>query len=144
MAPLPRTRRLALVLLFATLMTANGMAGAKEPTPLQNGAGCLHDEPDSVQISWEAPCQDGSWLMDTELGCRMWDWHNAALCVVGEVAWFQPVHQSPLESHASHALREIAMATTLLPCLKQPRFHWPTNTSPAICAVPEPCGRLSS
>ena len=76
-APLPRTRRLALVLLFATLMTANGMAGAKEPTPLQNGAGCLHDEPDSVQISWEAPCQDGSWLMDTELGCRMWDWHPA-------------------------------------------------------------------
>jgi hypothetical protein len=77
MPPLPRTSRLALVLLFATLMTANGMAGAKEPTPLQDGAGCLHDEPDSVQISWEAPCQDGSWLMDTELGCRMWDWHPA-------------------------------------------------------------------
>ena len=77
MAPLPRTRRLALVLLFAGLMTANGMASAMEPTPLQDGTGCLYDEPDSVQISWEAPCQDGSWLMDTELGCRMWDWHPA-------------------------------------------------------------------
>jgi hypothetical protein len=77
MTPLRRTCRLSLLTLFASLIAANGMAGAKEPTPLQNGAGCLHDEPDSVQISWEAPCQDGSWLMDTQLGCRMWDWHPA-------------------------------------------------------------------
>jgi MORN repeat len=36
---------------------------------------CPPDEPDSVQISWDAPCESGTWLMDTEAGCRMWDWH---------------------------------------------------------------------
>jgi hypothetical protein len=36
---------------------------------------CVPDEPDSVQISWDAPCESGTWLMDTETGCRMWDWH---------------------------------------------------------------------
>jgi hypothetical protein len=36
---------------------------------------CAPDEPDSVQISWDAPCESGTWLMDTETGCRMWDWH---------------------------------------------------------------------
>ena len=36
---------------------------------------CLPEEPDSVQISWDTPCQIGTWLMDTALGCRMWDWH---------------------------------------------------------------------
>jgi hypothetical protein len=38
---------------------------------------CLPEEPDSVQISWDAPCRTGTWLLDTELGCRMWDWHPA-------------------------------------------------------------------
>src|SRR5262245_60280648 len=36
---------------------------------------CPAEEPDSVQISWDAPCLAGTWLLDTELGCRMWDWH---------------------------------------------------------------------
>jgi hypothetical protein len=36
---------------------------------------CAVDEPDSVEISWETPCETGSWLRDTETGCRMWDWH---------------------------------------------------------------------
>jgi hypothetical protein len=36
---------------------------------------CAPDEPDSVQISWDVPCESGTWLMDTETGCRMWDWH---------------------------------------------------------------------
>ena len=36
---------------------------------------CRVNEPDSVEISWERPCETGSWLLDTETGCRMWDWH---------------------------------------------------------------------
>ena len=36
---------------------------------------CAPDEPDSLQISWMAPCEAGSWLFDPEAGCRMWDWH---------------------------------------------------------------------
>ena len=54
--------------LFAGLMTASGAVLAVD---------CRPHEPDSVQISWDSPCHGGSWLMDTELGCRMWDWHPA-------------------------------------------------------------------
>jgi hypothetical protein len=36
---------------------------------------CPSEEPDSLQISWVQPCEEGNWLYDTELGCRMWDWH---------------------------------------------------------------------
>jgi hypothetical protein len=36
---------------------------------------CATVEPDSLQISWVQPCEDGNWLLDTETGCRMWDWH---------------------------------------------------------------------
>ena len=38
---------------------------------------CPPDEPDSLQISWTAPCDSGTWLFDTQAGCRMWDWHPA-------------------------------------------------------------------
>ncbi len=31
-------------------------------------------EPDSLQINWTAPCQDGSWDLDPDAGCRLWDW----------------------------------------------------------------------
>jgi hypothetical protein len=36
---------------------------------------CPSIEPDSVQISWTTPCEEGNWLLDTQAGCRMWDWH---------------------------------------------------------------------
>src|SRR4029079_8327904 len=36
---------------------------------------CPSDEPDSLQISWTQPCDEGDWLLDTQTGCRMWDWH---------------------------------------------------------------------
>jgi hypothetical protein len=36
---------------------------------------CPYQDPDSVQISWTSPCENGTWLLDTETGCRMWDWH---------------------------------------------------------------------
>lgn len=36
---------------------------------------CPYQNPDSVQISWTSPCENGNWLLDTETGCRMWDWH---------------------------------------------------------------------
>jgi hypothetical protein len=35
---------------------------------------CNVEEPDSLQISWTAPCEDGSWLLDPQTGCRLWDW----------------------------------------------------------------------
>ena len=36
---------------------------------------CPPGDPDSLQISWTAPCDSGDWLFDTQTGCRMWDWH---------------------------------------------------------------------
>jgi hypothetical protein len=35
---------------------------------------CNVVEPDTLEISWTAPCQDGSWLLDPKKGCRLWDW----------------------------------------------------------------------
>ena len=34
-------------------------------------------EPDSLGISWMAPCDEGRWLLDPQSGCRIWDWHPA-------------------------------------------------------------------
>src|SRR5262245_51229343 len=69
---------------------------------------CPVDEPDSVQISWDTPCLEGTWLLDTELGCRMWDWHPApedtatwTICRAGikagsgVVQWFE--HGRPID-----------------------------------------------
>ena len=36
---------------------------------------CPSEAPDSLQISWTQPCEEGDWLLDTEVGCRMGDWH---------------------------------------------------------------------
>lgn len=36
---------------------------------------CPPGEPDSLQISWNGPCENSDWLFDPEAGCRMWDWH---------------------------------------------------------------------
>jgi hypothetical protein len=65
--------RILLPALVASALLTIGSASAGEP----GLRACLPDEPDSVQISWDSPCQDGTWLFDTELGCRMWDWHPA-------------------------------------------------------------------
>jgi hypothetical protein len=35
---------------------------------------CEVGQPDSLQINWTAPCQDGSWDLDPQAGCRLWDW----------------------------------------------------------------------
>jgi len=36
---------------------------------------CADDEPDMVQVSWNTPCEEGNWLFEPGVGCRMWDWH---------------------------------------------------------------------
>jgi len=62
------------VLLFA-LTQLFGAAAVAQQLALVPPADCPPDEPDSVQISWAEPCESGTWLYDTVLGCRMWDWH---------------------------------------------------------------------
>lgn len=60
---------LAALLFAGTQALAQQVALSRSPGP------CAAEEPDSVQISWTAPCEGDGWLFDTEAGCRMWDWH---------------------------------------------------------------------
>jgi hypothetical protein len=67
----PKLRRCIALVVLAAGLAAPDVARAAEPMA------CRVEAPDPVQISWEQPCQTDGWLLDTELGCRMWDWHPA-------------------------------------------------------------------
>lgn len=60
----------AAALVWAPLASAQQQVAAAVDTP-----DCATVEPDSLQISWVQPCEEGDWLLDTQSGCRMWDWH---------------------------------------------------------------------
>ena len=70
-----RSLRDAVAVVLSTIVAANSLAKAEPAAALESSGDCLVEEPDAVQISWDAPCRTGTWLMDTEQGCRMWDWH---------------------------------------------------------------------
>jgi hypothetical protein len=59
----------AFALVWSPIVSAQQMASALDMPD------CATVEPDSLQISWVQPCEEGNWLLDTETGCRMWDWH---------------------------------------------------------------------
>ena len=67
-------RRLPAVIALALLLAAAPLS-AQQVAVTQGKVECPPAEPDSLQISWTAPCDSGTWLLDTEVGCRMWDWH---------------------------------------------------------------------
>jgi hypothetical protein len=62
------------VLLYVLTQLFGATAFAQQLVLVPSGD-CPSEEPDSVQISWVEPCENGNWLYDTVLGCRMWDWH---------------------------------------------------------------------
>jgi hypothetical protein len=72
-----RLVRDAAAIVLSAVVATNGPANAEPATALPSSSDCAVDAPDAVQISWDAPCRTGTWLMDTELGCRLWDWHPA-------------------------------------------------------------------
>ena len=61
--------------LIAILVMASTSALGQQVALIPDKPICPSIEPDSVQISWDSPCENGNWLLDTENGCRMWDWH---------------------------------------------------------------------
>ena len=67
--------RQACILLIAATQLAGSAVSAQQIAAATALPDCLTEEPDSLQISWTAPCDTGTWLFDTETGCRMWDWH---------------------------------------------------------------------
>ena len=64
-----------LVLLVAGFALMDGPASAQDQALVSTKQDCPPDEPDSVQINWDTPCEIGTWLFDPEAGCRLWDWH---------------------------------------------------------------------
>jgi hypothetical protein len=65
----------ASVLLIAAAQFSGTTAFGQQLAMAPPQKDCPTEEPDSVQISWTQPCEEGDWLLDTQLGCRMWDWH---------------------------------------------------------------------
>ncbi len=63
------------VIFLAALLLSGTSAVAQQQLALSRVQDCAPAEPDSVQISWTAPCDGDGWLFDTETGCRMSDWH---------------------------------------------------------------------
>ena len=61
-----RSIPVVLATILLGLATTSGVASASE---------CSTGEPDSLHLSWNTPCEDGSWLQDETGQCRMWDWH---------------------------------------------------------------------
>lgn len=65
----------ASTMLVAAIQFAAGPALAQELAMAPPRHDCPSQAPDSVEISWMTPCQEGDWMLDTQSGCRMWDWH---------------------------------------------------------------------
>ena len=67
--------RLRVIFISAVLLAGTSALAQQQLALGQPAAPCTNEEPDSVQISWTAPCDGDGWLFDTEVGCRMPDWH---------------------------------------------------------------------
>jgi hypothetical protein len=65
----------ALTMLIAATQWLGATAFAQQIAMVPAQPDCPSAEPDSLQISWTQPCEEGDWLLDTRNGCRMWDWH---------------------------------------------------------------------
>ena len=70
-----RLHNYLLALSFAATQLAGAAVFGQQVASATMQPDCLSDEPDSLQISWVQPCEEGDWLLDTQAGCRMWDWH---------------------------------------------------------------------
>src|SRR5262245_14993344 len=60
-----------------TAVACSVFASAPAVATAEPAKPCEVLEPDSLEISWTAPCDEGRWLLDPQSGCRMWDWHPA-------------------------------------------------------------------
>jgi len=65
----------ALVTLIVVAQLASASVSAQQMAAASMQPDCLSEAPDSLQISWTRPCYEADWLLDTETGCRMGDWH---------------------------------------------------------------------
>jgi hypothetical protein len=68
--------RISSYILTLLIVLPFGSASAQQLALAPDVPECPFQDPDSVQISWNTPCEQGDWLFDTQSGCRMWDWHR--------------------------------------------------------------------
>jgi hypothetical protein len=62
-------------MLFAAAQLASTSVAGQQIAAASTQVDCPTEAPDSLQISWTQPCYEADWLFDTEVGCRMGDWH---------------------------------------------------------------------
>jgi hypothetical protein len=93
----------------------------------QRAKPCDVVEPDSLGISWTAPCDEGRWLLDPQSGCRIWDWRPApedtstwtGTCTAGRkekggvVQWFEHGDRSIASRASTAAASAKALAATI-------------------------------
>jgi len=91
------------------MLASPTVALAQGSTAPSAGGDCGVILPDSVQISWNDPCDEGSWLFEPGVACRMRDWHPApsdrvtwtgacrrgAMAGSGKVQWTE--HERPID-----------------------------------------------
>ncbi len=65
----------ALTILLVAAQFAGPPVAGQQMAAASTSGDCPFAAPDSLQISWIQPCTEGDWLLDTEAGCRMGDWH---------------------------------------------------------------------
>lgn len=70
-----RVSNYALVMLLAAAQLSGTSVLGQQMAAASARSACPSEVPDSLQISWTQPCNEGDWVLDTEVGCRMGDWH---------------------------------------------------------------------
>jgi hypothetical protein len=65
----------AFVVLFAVAQLAGPSAGGQQMAVASASRDCPTVVPDSLEISWTKPCYENDWVLDSEVGCRIGDWH---------------------------------------------------------------------
>jgi hypothetical protein len=64
-----------LAVLFAAAQLAGTSVEAQNLAAAAASRDCPFDAPDSLEISWTRPCYENDWVLDTQVGCRIGDWH---------------------------------------------------------------------
>jgi len=62
-------------MLFAVAQLSGTSVAGQQMAAVSTGGDCPPESPDSLEISWTQPCDEGDWVLDTEVGCRLGDWH---------------------------------------------------------------------
>jgi hypothetical protein len=70
-----RLSNYAFVMLFAAAQLVGTSAAGQQVAAASVSHDCPFEAPDSLEISWIKPCEEGEWVLDTEVGCRIGDWH---------------------------------------------------------------------